>query len=99
MAECADRNCALHGEMKTRGAVVEGEVVSDRGKKTVVVQRDLVKFMPKYERYIRTRSKVSAHNPECIDAKEGDIVKIEECRKISKTKAWVVTSVVKKAGE
>lgn len=99
MVECADRNCAMHGGMTTRGAVVEGEVVSDRGKKTVIVQRNLVKYLPKYERYIRLRSKIAAHNPDCVDAKTGDVVKIEECRKISKTKAWVVTSVVKRAGE
>jgi len=84
-------------KLKTRGAVMEGKVVSDRCKKTVIVQRDLVKFVPKYERYIRTRSKVPAHNE--IDAKEGDWVQIEECRKISKTKAWIVTKVIRKAGE
>ena len=97
MVECTDRNCALHGSRKTRGAVVEGEVVR-AGRKTVVVQRDLVRHMSKYERYIRTRSKIAAHNPECVGAKVGDIVKVEECGKISKTKAWVVTGIVKAAG-
>jgi small subunit ribosomal protein S17 len=85
--------------IKTRGSVREGLVVKDRGKKTVIVQRDLVRAVPKYERYIRTRSKVAAHNPESISAKVGDRVRIEECRKISKTKAWIVTKVLEKAGE
>jgi len=85
--------------IKTRGAVLEGKVVRDRGKKTVIVQRDLVSFVPKYERYIRKRSKIAAHNPESIDAKVGDWVQIEECRKISKTKAWIVTKVLRRAGE
>ena len=85
--------------IKTRGAVMEGKVVADRAKKTVTVQRDLVRFVPKYERYIRVRSKVPAHNPEEINAKIGDWVQIEECRKISKTKAWTVTKIIKKAGE
>ncbi len=97
MVECNDRNCALHGERKTRGAVVEGEVVKV-GRKTAIVQRNLVRYLSKYERYIRTRSKIAAHNPECISAKVGDVVKVEECGKISKTKAWVVTGIVKKAG-
>lgn len=83
--------------IKTRGAVTEGLVVRDRGKKTVIVQRDLVRSVPKYERYIRTRSKVAAHNPDSIGAKNGDWVQIEECRKISKTKAWIVTKIVKKS--
>ena len=85
--------------IKTRGAVLEGKVVRDRGKKTVIVQRNLVSFVPKYERYIRKRSKIAAHNPESIDAKVGDWVQIEECRKISKTKAWIVTKVLRRAGE
>ena len=85
--------------IRTRGAVLEGRVVRDRGKKTVVVQRDLVRFVPKYERYVRTRSKIAAHNPEPIGAKVGDWVQIAECRKISKTKAWIVTKVLRKSGE
>mgnify|MGYP001194449411 FL=1 len=98
MVECNDKNCALHGGRKTRGAVVEAEVAR-AGRKTVIVQRDLVKYVPKYERYVRTKARMAAHNPECIGAKVGDLVKVEECGKISKTKAWVVTKVVKRAGE
>jgi len=85
--------------IKTRGAVLEGKVVRDRGKRTVIVQRDLVRTVPKYERYIRTRSNVPAHNPDSMGAKAGDWVQIEECRKISKTKAWIVTKILRKAGE
>ncbi|MDD5317476.1 MAG: 30S ribosomal protein S17 [Candidatus ainarchaeum sp.] len=85
--------------IRTRGAVMEGRVVKDRAKKTVIVQRDLVRPVPKYERSIRVRSKVPAHNPDGIGAKAGDWVQIEECRKLSKTKAWVVTKVLRKAGE
>jgi small subunit ribosomal protein S17 len=85
--------------IRTRGAVVEGKVVRDRGKKTVIVQRDLVAFVPKYERYIRKRSKIAAHNPDSIGAKVGDWVQIEECRRISKTKAWIVTKILRRAGE
>lgn len=97
MGECNDPRCALHGGAKTRGAVIEGEVVSDRGRKTVVVKRDLVRYVPKYERYMRTRSKVHAHNPDCQSAKVGDWVRLEECRRVSKTKAWVVTGVIRRA--
>ena len=85
--------------VSTRGAVVDGRVVSDKGKKTVIVQRDMVKYMPKYERYARARSRIPAHNPEEIGAKVGDIVVIEECKRISKTKSWIVTGIVQRAGE
>ena len=38
----------------------------------------------------RMNSRITAHNPPCIDAKTGDKVKIAECRPLSKTKNFVV---------
>ncbi|MFH1285696.1 MAG: 30S ribosomal protein S17 [Candidatus Micrarchaeota archaeon] len=95
MAECNDVNCFAHGSIKTRGAVLVGKVVSDKGKRSVIVERHTVKYYPKYERYARSNSRIAAHNPDCIGAKTGDTVKIAECRKISKTKAWTVIEIVK----
>ncbi len=96
--ECNDPHCAIHGSIKTRGAELVGRIVSDRAKKTVIVEREYTKYIYKYERSLRKRSRIPAHNPECIGAKIGDIVKIAETRKISKTKAFVVTGIVKKSG-
>ena len=50
----------------------------------------------KYMRYARRISKIAAHNPDEIGAHIGDLVEIAECRKISKTKAWIVTKIVVK---
>lgn len=97
MVECNDIHCFKHGRLSTRGGVVEGVVVSDKGKRTVIVERDLVSYVPKYERYARTKSRISAHNPDCIGAKVGDFVRIAECRKLSRTKAWTVTDILRKA--
>lgn len=94
--ECNDEHCFVHGALSTRGAVVEGRVVSDKAKRTVIVERDLTMKIPKYERYARTRSRIAAHNPDCIHAKMGDNVRIAECRKISKMKAWTVIKIVGK---
>jgi len=85
--------------LKTRGAVVEGLVVSDKGKNTVIVERELTRMVPKYERYARSNSRIPAHNPDEMGAKEGDIVRIAECRKLSRTKAWVVTAIIAKKKE
>lgn len=84
--------------MKTRGAELVGTVVSDRAKKTAIVEREYTKYIYKYERSLRKKSRIPAHNPDCMGAKIGDMVKIAETRKISKTKAFVVTGIVKKAG-
>lgn len=95
--ECKDKKCYIHGDVKVRGARAVATVVSDKGKNSVVVERDIVKYISKYERYARRKSKIAAHNPECIGAKVGDVVEVGECRRISKTKSWTVVKIIKKS--
>lgn len=80
--------------LSQRGFIISGVVVSDRAKRTVIVQRDMIRYLPKYRRYARTISKVAAHNPDEIGAHTGDLVEIAECRRISKTKAWMVKQIL-----
>ena len=79
-----------------RGNILEGKVISAKANKTVTVERILPKYVAKYERYMNTRSRIHAHNPESIHAKEGDMVKIGETRRISKTKSFVVMEILHK---
>lgn len=88
--ECDDSNCPFHGTLPVRGKILEGNVLSSKMSRTVIVERNYLHFIPKYERYERRRSRIAAHNPACIDAKKGDKVKIAECRPLSKTKHFVV---------
>ena len=88
--ECKDLNCPIHGNLKTRGRIFVGQVVSSKAHKTAIVEWERLVSIPKYERKLKKRTKIAVHNPDCIDAKEGDIVKIKECRPISKTKAFVI---------
>jgi len=99
MVECNDKKCFVHGNIRLRGQVLVGTVVSAKAKNTVIVERPTVKMIRKYKRYARTSSKIPAHNPPCINAKEGDMVRIAECRKISRTKAWSVSEIIKKGGK
>jgi small subunit ribosomal protein S17 len=96
MAECNDTKCPKHGQISVRGTVFTGTVVSAKPGKTAVVERTIVKFVPKFERYKKSKSRIYAHNPDCIGAKEDDIVKLGETRKLSKTKSFVVLEVVGK---
>ena len=75
---------------------MEGVVISAKMDKTVVVRRDYLKYVPKFKRYERRHSHIPAHSPPCINVKEGNRVKIAECRPISKTVSFVV---VEKVGE
>lgn len=92
--ECDDKKCPEHGGLKLHGRVFEGTVVSDKMQRTVSVQWPRKQFVPKYERYLLTRSKIKAHNPPCVEAKIGDKVRIAECRPISKTVNFVVIEVL-----
>ena len=92
--ECKDKKCPWHGNVKIRGKIFEGKIVSIRPQKTAIIEREYFHYVPKYERYERRRSRISAHNPPCINAKVGDRVKIAECRRLSKTKSFVVIEVM-----
>ena len=85
--------------LSVRGKTFVGKVVSAKMHKTVVVEWERRTLIPKFERYEKRRSKVSAHNPEDINAQEGDIVKIRETKPLSKTKNFVVVEILTKAGE
>lgn len=87
---CDDKNCPFHGKLSVKGRVLEGSVVSTKMDKTVVVRRDYLHYVPKYKRYERRHGHVPAHNPPCLEVKEGNHVKIAECRPLSKTVSFVV---------
>ncbi|MGC9345555.1 MAG: 30S ribosomal protein S17 [Candidatus Bathyarchaeales archaeon] len=87
---CNDRNCPFHGDLPVRGRVLEGVVVSAKMDKTVIVRRDYLHYVPKFMRYERRSSRIPCHKPPCIDAKEGNRVRIAECRPVSKTVSFVV---------
>lgn len=91
---CIDVKCPWHGNLSLRGRVFVGTVASARAPKTAIVEWGFVHYLPKYERYERRHSRIAAYNPECIGARPGDIVKIAECRPLSKTKAFAVVEVV-----
>ncbi|HEY1720518.1 MAG TPA: 30S ribosomal protein S17 [Magnetospirillaceae bacterium] len=69
--------------------VLQGVVVSDAMDKTVVVRVDRRVMHPVYKKFIRRSKKYSAHD-EANAHKVGDVVRIEECRPISKSKRWTV---------
>ncbi|MDD5417953.1 MAG: 30S ribosomal protein S17 [Candidatus Nanoarchaeia archaeon] len=94
--DCFDIACPFHGNLSVRGRSFVGTVKSAKMEKTVVIEWKRQVYISKYERYLEKKSHVSAHNPKCINAKEGDTVRIIECRPLSKTKKFVVVEVVEK---
>ncbi len=75
---------------------VDGRVVSDKMDKSITVMVERRVKHPVYGKFIGRSTKLHAHdeNNEC---KEGDIVQIEECRPLSKSKSWRLVKVLEKA--
>jgi small subunit ribosomal protein S17 len=73
-----------------------GRVVSDKMAKTVTVLVERRVKHPLYGKFVTRTKKYHAHD-EKGESHEGDMVEIEECRPISKTKAWRVARLLEKA--
>ena len=69
--------------------ILLGEVVSDKGEKTVVVKVERRVRHPLFKKFVRQSKKFHAHD-ENNEFQVGDRVRIEECRPMSKLKSWRV---------
>lgn len=70
-----------------------GMVVSDKMDKTIVVAIENRSPHPKYGKIVVNTKRYKAHDEE-NKCKEGDIVRIQETRPLSRTKRWQVTEVI-----
>src|SRR5580658_5653123 len=75
-----------------------GQVVSAKMSKTIVVEVSRRVPHPKYKRIIGKRKKFYAHDEQGT-AKLGDVVRIVECRPLSKLKHWRLGEVVRRAAQ
>lgn len=71
--------------------VLQGLVVSDKQDKTVTVLVERRVMHPIYKKYVRKSKKYAAHD-ETNSVKEGEIIRIRECRPLSKRKTWEVVT-------
>jgi small subunit ribosomal protein S17 len=86
---CEDKNCPFHGTLSVRGQIITGVVDSMKMQNSILVKKEFMHYVPKYERYEKRSSKFTAHCPPCVKVKIGDKVRIAECRPLSKTVSFV----------
>jgi small subunit ribosomal protein S17 len=82
-----------------KGSLIQtqiGRVTSDKMNKTVTVLVEHRVKHPLYGKFVTRSKKYHAHD-ELNEYKEGDLVEIEACRKLAKTKAWRVKRLIEKA--
>ena len=83
-------------EQQASNRTLQGRVVSSKMDKTITVLVERQVQHPVYGKFIRRSTKVHAHdeNNEC---RAGDVVVVEQCRPLSKTKTWRLVKVVGRA--
>ena len=88
------------GEQAAAGAVrvITGVVTSNKMDKSITVLVERRVQHPIYGKIIRRSTKLHAHD-EKNECSIGDLVTIRECRPISKTKTWLLTSIVERASD
>jgi small subunit ribosomal protein S17 len=91
-ARCDDRHCPFHGRLPVRGQLLEGTVVSTSMQRTAVVERTLLHFVPKFERYEKRRRRYLAHAPPCLNVPVGHRVRIAETRPLSKLVSFCIVA-------
>jgi small subunit ribosomal protein S17 len=79
-----------------RPKVRQGIVTSAKADKTIVVRIDSARRHRMYKKIIRESTSLHAHD-ETNDAGEGDLVRIVECRPMSRTKRWRLTEVLERS--
>lgn len=73
-----------------------GQVISDKMDKTMTVLVERRVKHPLYKKYIRRSTKLHAHDEENA-CKVGDLVSIEQCRPLSKSKSWRLHQIIERA--
>lgn len=96
LKDCGDRNCHIHGNLKVRGRVFEGRVVRKIHKR-IAIEFERMIYVRKYERYAKSKVRIHARLPDCMEEliHVGDLIKVQECRPLSKIIHFVVINKIK----
>merc|ERR1712174_117520 len=91
-----DKKCPFTGNVSIRGRILTGIVKSMKMNRTIVLRRDYLHFIKKYQRYEKRHKTLSAHMSPCFrDVNLGDLVTVGQCRPLSKTVRFNVLKVAK----
>jgi small subunit ribosomal protein S17 len=84
------------GDVTPEARTLVGQVISDKMQKTITVLIERKVKHPLYKKYVKRSTKLHAHdeNDEC---RIGDKVSIEQCRPLSKSKAWRLHRIIERA--
>ncbi|KAG5457026.1 MAG: RS11, ribosomal protein 11 40S small ribosomal subunit, partial [Olpidium bornovanus] len=76
-----DKKCPFVGDVSIRGRILTGVVMSTKMKRTIIVRREYLHYVPKYNRYEKRHKNLAAHcSPAFIGLSVGDVVTVGQCR-------------------
>ncbi|QJC37375.1 30S ribosomal protein S17 [Enterobacteriaceae endosymbiont of Donacia thalassina] len=81
--------------MQKKIKILKGKVISNKMQKSIIVSINRLIKHPIYGKYINRTTKLHVHDEKNI-CNVGDFVEIKECRPLSKTKSWILVSIIKK---
>ncbi|XP_066150424.1 small ribosomal subunit protein uS17 isoform X2 [Euwallacea fornicatus] len=91
-----DKKCPFTGNVSIRGRILTGVVQKMKMQRTIVIRRDYLHYIRKYNRFEKRHRNMSVHLSPCFrDVEIGDVVTIGECRPLSKTVRFNVLKVTK----
>ncbi|KAK9762397.1 40S ribosomal protein S11-B [Basidiobolus ranarum] len=92
-----DKKCPFTGDISIRGRILSGVVISTKMKNTLIIRREYLHYIPKYNRYEKRHKNLAAHVSPCFRVENGDVVTVGQCRPLSKTVRFNVLKVQKKS--
>ena len=94
-----DKKCPFTGNVSIRGRILTGVIQSMKMKRTIVIRRDYLHYIKKYNRFEKRHKNLSVHCSPCFrDLALGDLVVVGQCRPLSKTVRFNVLKVQKAKG-
>ncbi|KAG8966512.1 hypothetical protein FRC03_011869 [Tulasnella sp. 419] len=73
-----DKKCPFTGNVSIRGRILNGKVVSTKMTRTVIIRRDYLHYIPKYNRYEKRHKNLAVHVSPCFRVEIGDMVTVGE---------------------
>lgn len=94
-----DKKCPFTSSVSIRGRILRGIVHSTKMQRSIVIRRNYLHFIQKYQRYQKRHKNFTVHCSPAFDPKVGDDVIVGQCRPLSKTIRYNVLEVVKKSAD
>eukprot|EP00825_Cyclidium_porcatum_P038250 TRINITY_DN43_c0_g1_i1.p1 TRINITY_DN43_c0_g1~~TRINITY_DN43_c0_g1_i1.p1 ORF type:complete len:160 (-),score=28.45 TRINITY_DN43_c0_g1_i1:298-777(-) len=90
-----DKKCPFTSDVSIRGKIVKGILISKVMQKTIIIRRDYLHYVQKYNRYEKRHRNIPVHCSPCFPhIKQGDIIIAGQCRPLSKTVRFNVIKVI-----